>query len=522
MPWMKFSLPAGSVLAALLAILCFSAPGEPPADQRALPGAGRDAPLHAGSPDAPRWLEEDGRPSGLAQQALQLLQNAAQEGLEPADYALGPAWEARLGQALLRYARDLHDGRVDPRKLDFRWPDGGPPFDAAAWLNEAVQHGELRVAAERLAPPAPYPALREQLAVYRALAAGDSVPALPPAPRQLQPGERWDGLPALRQRLQAFGDLPAAAATTPDPRRYDPALVGAVQAFQRRHGLQDDGVIGPATQAALRVPPAQRAQQIVLAMERLRWLPDVPAPRTLAINIPTFRLQALEGGSATGPAMDVIVGAALDTRTPAMLESMRYIVFRPYWNVPRSIVQKEILPQWADDPAYLDHQAMEIVQGPGDDAKVLGTGSELRAGLEAGTLRLRQRPGPKNALGLVKFIFPNDAAVYLHGTPEPQLFERTRRDLSHGCVRVEDPVTLATWLLRDVPGWDRVQVEAAMAGGNNHRVELPQPVPVLLAYLTAVVSPGDPRPHFAADLYGHDRRLERALKQRSRALSGHP
>lgn len=499
--------------------------------------AGRDGPslqaLYASPRNGPGWLTPAGQLTALATQAHQLLAAAADDGLNPADYSVpalpppGPeraTWEVRLSLAVLRYATDLHRGRVDPRRLDFRWANPPPPFDAAAWLDAAAAQGDLRQAAARLAPAAsPYAALRLMLTSLRPLAQADP-PTWPKAPRKLQAGERWKGVPVVRARLTLLGDLPADTPAPADAQVYGPELVAAVQAFQRRHGLEADGVIGAGTRAALQAPLAQRVRQIELSMERLRWLPALPDPRGLVINLPTFRLRAWEGTAPQarpGPGMGVIVGHALDTRTPVMLEDMRFLIFRPYWNVPRSILLKEVLPAWARDAGYLAKHDMEIVRGQGDDARVLGTGGEHLAGLRDGSLRLRQRPGPKNSLGLVKFVFPNDAAIYLHGTPAPQLFQRARRDFSHGCVRVEDPVALAAWLLKDVPGWDRQRILAAMADGNNQRVDLPQPVPVLLYYLTAIVSPDDGLLHLADDLYGHDARLDQALRQRSSALAAH-
>lgn len=475
------------------------------------------------------WLDPAGRPNALAQEALQLLQTADTEGLDPADYALTPveaahsvtdraSWNQQLSLALQRYANDLHRGRINPRSLGLRWQETVPAFDAQAWLHNAAAEGSLRQAAARLAPTvAPYPALRTALAQYRKLAAQPPLPSLPALPKKLLAGDTWAGLPALRQYLALLGDRPAQTPAPADAQVYEPALVSAVQVFQQRHGLEADGVLGRVTLATLQVPLAQRVRQIELSMERLRWLPPLTAPRGLAINIPSFRLRAWEGPAATarpGPGMAVIVGKALDTKTPLMLETLRYLIFRPYWNVPRSILLKEILPTWQRRPGYLAQQDLEIVRGPGDDAQVLGISLAHLPGLRSGELRLRQRPGPRNSLGQVKFVFPNDEAIYLHGTPAPQLFQRARRDFSHGCVRVEDPVTLATWLLQDLPGWDRPRIEAAMREEHNLRVTLPQPLPVLLYYLTALVSPDDGRPHFFEDLYGHDARLEQALARR--------
>lgn len=212
--------------------------------------------------------------------------------------------------------------------------------------------------------------------------------------------------------------------------------------------------------------------------------------------------------------MKVVVGRALKTQTPVLFEEMHYLIFRPYWNVPRSIVRNEILPTLANNPGYLQRNDMEIVRGAGDDAKAVVASDENIAGLRQGDLRLRQRPGPKNSLGRVKFILPNDANVYLHDTPAPQLFGRERRDFSHGCVRAEEPLALALWLLKDQPDWSRDHIQAAMAGTPSRRVDLTRPLPVILFYMTAMVMPVDEALYFADDIYGHDTRLARALASR--------
>ena len=217
-----------------------------------------------------------------------------------------------------------------------------------------------------------------------------------------------------------------------------------------------------------------------------------------------------DGAPSAG--MGVIVGRALNTRTPVFVEEMPYIIFRPYWNVPRSIARQEIVPALQRDPAYLRREDMEIVSGQGDDARVVALSAESIALLRQGTLRVRQRPGPKNSLGSVKFVFPNDDNVYLHGTPALQLFSRSRRDFSHGCVRVEDPVALAAWALKDQPEWTQERILAAMNANRPLQVNLPRPIQVILFYVTAVVEDGTMR--FAEDIYGHDAKLDRALARR--------
>jgi murein L,D-transpeptidase YcbB/YkuD len=294
----------------------------------------------------------------------------------------------------------------------------------------------------------------------------------------------------------ALGDLPAdtdeGAAIT-----YSGAIVAGVEHFQRRHGLHADGLLGHDTQTALAVPLAWRVRQIELALERLRWLPHLGDERFIGVNIPMFRLWAWDGIRQDGAASfqtAVIVGRAFNTETPIFVEEMRDIVFRPAWNVPASITRREILPALRHDPEYLRRHDMEVVSAPGEP------------------LRVRQRPGPHNALGLVKFVFPNDENVYMHGTPAPALFARPRRDFSHGCIRVEDPVGLAEWALSGQPGWTRDRILDAMNGDHSARAPLTKPIRVVLFYLTAVVTPEDGAVHFALDIYGHDARLDRRLR----------
>jgi murein L,D-transpeptidase YcbB/YkuD len=261
------------------------------------------------------------------------------------------------------------------------------------------------------------------------------------------------------------------------------------------------------------VPLAHRVQQLELAMERLRWLRH-PAGRMIVVNIPTFRLWAVDAeevAPAVALEMGVVVGRAPVTKTPVFEAALTHVVFRPYWNVPRSILRSELLPLIRRRPAYVHEHAYEIVAGEGDDARVVSVSAEAIAGLAAGTLRLRQRPGPGNALGLVKFVFPNRFDVFMHGTPATALFARSRRDFSHGCVRLERPADLAAWALAELPDWNEAAVAAAMNGVDNRRVDLRRPVRVMMFYVTALVVPATNDVLFAADLYGHDERLARAL-----------
>ena len=355
------------------------------------------------------------------------------------------------------------------------------------------------------------------LARYRSLAADPTLGSLPPPGATVRPGERYAGLRALHRLLVALEDLPGDAPAPAESSVYGGALVEGVKHFQVRHGLQADGVFGKDTQAALRVPLSWRVRQIEFALERLRWLPHLGEKRFVAVNIPMFQLWAWDSIPPDGtPSFrtGAIVGRALNTQTPVFIEEMRYIIFRPYWNVPSSILRHEILPALERDPDYLQRHDMEIASGPGDDARPVAVTAESIELLRQGKLRVRQRPGPKNALGLVKFVFPNDYNVYLHGTPAPQLFSRHRRDFSHGCVRVEDPVGLAEWALKEQPEWTRERILAAMNANQPRQVNLTRPIQVILYYITAVVMPEDETIHFAEDIYGHDTKLDRALTRR--------
>jgi len=275
------------------------------------------------------------------------------------------------------------------------------------------------------------------------------------------------------------------------------------------------GGIGKATLTQLQVTPAARVRQIELALERLRWTPLMEGPRMIVINIPEFMLRAYEvqdGRITVQEEMKVVVGKALDKRTPLFDENMRFIEFSPYWNVPLSIARAETVPRLRRDPGYFEREGLEFVSADGRVDRLL-TAARLDAVL-AGQWRIRQRPGPKNALGNIKFVFPNHDNIYLHHTPATQLFERDRRDFSHGCIRVEQPVALAKFVLKGMPEWTEDRIRQAMSRGESATLRLAEPVPVLIAYGTALVKEG--RTYFFEDIYGLDRLLDAALRQHSR------
>jgi L,D-transpeptidase YcbB len=489
------------------------------------------------APAALLWLDGAGQPTSEARDALAVLEAAAGHGLATGDYQVAAlqrqaeglagedrsdvalaSFDASLSLHLLRYWRDLHMGRVSPGAVGFRMNAPVDDHDFPAMLRAAVSAQRVRAASDELAPPLVlYRGLMATLARYRTLVETGGPLPTPTTGTSLKPGMAVaDGLDALHARLVMLGDVPGDLAP-PSTAVYGGGLVEGVKTFQVRHGLDPDGALGRATLAALNVPVAHRILQLELALERLRWLPHVDPNGFLAVNIPMFHVWGWNAAPPSGaPAfeLDVIVGRSLNTQTPVFVDEMSHIIFRPYWNVPPSILRGEILPAMARDPSYLSRNDMEIVAGAGDDATPVAETEENVIRLRQGALRVRQRPGAKNSLGLVKFVFPNDDNIYLHGTPAPQLFGRARRDFSHGCVRVADPVMLAEWVLRDQPEWTRERIVSAMQSGTSQRVNLTRPLQVILFYLTAVVMPEDGSVRFADDIYGHDARLARALARR--------
>lgn len=362
-----------------------------------------------------------------------------------------------------------------------------------------------------------YDHLKKALALLRARQAAGGWPTLP-GTTHLKPGDNLPVVDLLRQRLlggEATGQTPAAVAATAKPVNnitapattlYDPTLVAAVKNFQRDLGLPPTSLVNGETLRQLNVAIQSRINQVILNMERWRWLPKKFEPDYLIVNIPEYRLRVYEQGKEA-LTMRVIVGKTL-TATPVFSDKMEYVVLAPYWNVPYSIIDKELRAKLEADPNYLDRLDMEVVKGYGQKATVIDPTTIDWAGVTQDNFKytVRRRPGPKNDLGDVKFIFPNSNDIYLHDTPHDELFSQTKRSFSHGCVRVEEPIKLATYLLRNNPNWDLTSIQDTIAQHREKYITLKEKLPVYLVYLTAWAD-ADGHAHFRDDIYGHDKAL---------------
>jgi murein L,D-transpeptidase YcbB/YkuD len=445
---------------------------------------------------------------------------AAPPTAAPSDPAQWAAFDTALWHAGLRFLSDLHYGRIDPATVGNNLTVNRVDLDLPATLERVASAIDVPAALDALEPQfTHYALLKKQLSRYRVLASEDGINWLPPLPsKSLKPGGAYAGAAQLQQLLSALGDTtPGSAQPLPPPQSLTPTLVDALKHFQSRHGEKPDGVLGPATFAQLTRPLSIRVRQIELTMERWRWLPAKLSSAPIIVNIPQFRLFAFESTSdseASIRQMDVIVGKAFHaTQTPVFSADMTYLVFHPYWDVPYDIARKEIIPAARRDPASIERHQMEIVRGGDDSATVMPNTPEDVELLAKGALRLRQRPGPNNSLGLVKFMLPNPYNVYLHSTPAQALFGESRRDFSHGCVRVSDPMGLAQYVLRDSPEWTRERISAAMNGEKPLIVNLKNHIRVFIVYGTAMATEQG-NVLFFDDIYGHDERLEQALDAR--------
>jgi len=482
----------------------------------------------------PAWIGDRG-PLPQAETLIRAIGEAGREGLRPNDYHLACVdavlREVRENQrrknpfnprrlvdidliltdAFLLYGSHLLAGRINPETIDAEWHANRREKNLAEVLETALRANRIEESLENLLPShSGYFTLRRALSSYRAEAGRGGWPRVSPGP-VLRIGMCEERVAALRARLIASGDL--RERSYPDEDLFDDALDEAVRAFQKRHGLEVDGVVGPATLAALNTPAEERVRQIELNLERWRWLPQNLGDRYILVNIAHFELDLIANGQPV-MTMRVVVGKPY-RRTPVFSDRVSYLVLSPYWHVPPSIALQDMLSLVRKDPEYLNRMNLKVFRGWGAETQEIDPESIdwTTVSAENFPYRLRQDPGPTNALGPVKFMFPNKFNVYLHGTPARELFLKAARGFSSGCIRLENPIELAEYLLRDDPKWTREVILATIDKGVEETVRLLNPIPVHLLYWTAWVDEGG-SVHFWDDIYGRDELLDRAFREK--------
>lgn len=479
----------------------------------------------------------DGKPSPASRGFIQAFAEAGAKGLNPEDYD-SSRWQARI-QALssqkpesiaqfdvamtvcvMRFISDLRIGRVNPQHFNFGVDVANKKYNLAEFVSDhAVDVTDVPKLLTTVEPNSElYRRAQQALARYVDLARQQEqqgAELLPDVSGPISVGHAYPAAEQLFDRLKLEGDLDDADRDTDPPKSaYTAALSRGVTNFQHRHGLTEDGHLTSQTIAALNVPLSKRVEQLQDALERWRWLPEPYLNPRLMVNLPEFVLRGYTTDNHLDFTMKVVVGKIVDEhQTPVLARMLRYIVFRPYWNVPTDIARKELAPHLEKDSHYLETHNFEVINGKGQPVPHY-TAKQV----EQGGVIVREKPGPKNSLGLVKFMFPNQYDIYLHSTPATQLFNRTRRDFSHGCVRVQHPDDLAVWLLdgqndKDGQPWDLDKVhEAFNTGPDNHQVNLKTPVPIVIFYVTAEVEE-DGEVHFFNDIYGYDEQLQQVLSK---------
>lgn len=461
----------------------------------------------------PLWLSPDGLHEDRAYALANSILQAEQDGMRMDAYPIGNIARAMsavagktaptaqqlaetdvlLTAAFAAIGEDYLTGQIDPKSVAQSWHIDPQEENVDSALVRSLRTAELEKAFAAMRPQSPdYVALRRELDRYQKIVQAGGWPSVPRGDAT-KPGESMSAVrvTALKQRLAAEGILPAESAATVTPASqtqpsaaavYDRNLAGAVARFQARHGIVVDSMLGKETFDALNKPAAYRAAQIAANLERMRWMPRTLGSRYIIVNVSAFHLEAYDNGQKALE-MRVIVGEDYeDKATPVFSDSMETVVFRPYWNVTDDIAEKELFPKINADPGYLAANNYELYR-------------------EGGKTRIRQKPGEENSLGLVKFLFPNDFNIYLHDTPNRELFEKDVRAFSHGCIRVEKPNELAQWAL----GWDAARVEAAMKGSDNQTIKVPQKIPVFISYGTAYIRDG--QLFFGNDLYSRDAKM---------------
>jgi murein L,D-transpeptidase YcbB/YkuD len=416
-----------------------------------------------------------------------------------------------LTDAFLLHASHLLAGRVNPESIHPKWEAFAPEANLASLLRNALASGKVREILDSLVPTHPgYLRLKEAWRRYQMIAARGGWPQLEAGPT-LRSGMIDARVVVLRARLVVTGDLAPTEATGSE--EFDEPLDDAVRRFQARHGLLVDGAVGPLTRADLNVTAEARAQQLALNLERWRWMDRDLGQRYILVNTADFKLSLVENGEIV-MAKRVVVGSSY-RHSPVFSGEMRYIDINPFWNVPPTIAVTDILPKVRKDVGYLAHKNIRVFSNWRDDARELDPNSIDWSTITAADFhfKLRQDPGPGNSLGRIKFMFPNRFSVYLHDTPERQLFDKVNRDFSSGCIRLEDPLDLAAYLLQDDPAWTMQALQAAVDSGKEKIVSLKEPIPIHIQYWTAWVD-NQGIVQFRHDVYRRDPPLAKALAER--------
>lgn len=469
----------------------------------------------------------DGAPTASAKGFIQAFHDAAAKGLIPEDYD-DSRWAARVQKLsdqsagtfaafdvamtvnVMRYISDLRIGRVNPLHFNFDINVADKKYDLAEFVSDnAVDATDVLGLIAKVEPDSEqYRKAEVALGRYLDLAKQQETNGAEPLPmvdKAVSVGGSYPPAQQLWARLLLEGDVEGDAQKTTV---FDKDLSDGVKSFQGRHGIEVDGKLTPQTIKSLNVPLTERVAQLQNSLERWRWLPDPYVNPRLMVNLPEFILRGFTPDHKVDFTMRVVVGKVMGQhQTPVFTHMMKYLVFRPYWNVPADIARKELVPHMAANQGYLASKNFEVTDSKGT---VLTSYSAKQ--VAQGGVMVREKPGPKNSLGLVKFIFPNQYDIYLHSTPAVSLFERTRRDFSHGCIRVQKPEDLAAWVLATQGGdWDLDKVHAAMTSGpDNHTVSLKTPLPIVIFYATAWAEE-DGQVHFFDDIYGYDAEMEKVL-----------
>jgi murein L,D-transpeptidase YcbB/YkuD len=503
----------------------------------------------------PAWVSERGLRSD-GKSFLETLEQASNEGLQPEDYGVNEIralekkifedkafkgdtrlarmveLDFRMTSNYLMYASHLLSGRINPQKLHAEWKFTPRKKDLVAHLEEALQGSDVGASLNGLLPEnREYTELRDKLAQYRKVAAAGGWPEVP-AQLKLKKGASGEAVALLKRRLMLSGDLDSTglrrplqagmAVDNPTPATdvYDEQVETALKAFQERHGQNPTGQLDAGTLSALNVPAAYRVKQIALNMERIRWQPDtLKDERYIIVNVPEFKLRLMENARA---AMDmrVIVGKEFNS-TPIFSDTIEYLVFSPDWTVPNSIIENEIMPKLVKDSGHLDKLGLQVYSSWNDKDTIPMDPHDVDwASIDPAKFpyRVVQKPGPKNPLGLVKFDMPNKMSIYLHDTPSDHLFAKEQRGMSHGCVRVEKPLDLAKYLIKDNPPVTDEELNEWMHQPKPKRVKLAKKVPVRLTYLTAWVDEQG-RVNFREDIYEHDKVQMNAIVRKEKSLN---